>query len=359
VSAPACAIVAAALLAAPLPTPAPERITYLPSPEVAGGAVVFRLRAPRARDVVVISSFRAEKIPMERDKAGIWSVRVEGIPPGLHSYAFIVDSVRMADPSNTWGKPARGSPASVLEIPGSGELYEPRDVPRGAVHVHEYLSRALGRQRRLHVYVPPGHERGAALPAVYLLHGFSDTDATWSEYGRVHVLMDNLLAERRVRPAVVVLPDGHSELPRGGEVLPEYLRSNAASLARELQADIIPLVERHHRVRKGPGGRMVFGVAMGGHQALISTLGPSGLFRRAVAIIPPLLDETVALAARTRTPAWLMLSVPVAEPGAEALAAELRRRGATVVIRPEHGLPELWRGWRKDLVEMLPALLGP
>ena len=353
------AIAAALLLAAP-PAAAPERLSNLVSPEIVGNAVVFRLRAPRARDVVITGALRVVPIPMERDTAGIWSVRVEGIAPGLHDYAFVVDGVRMADPSNQDRKPARWTPSSFLRIPGSGKLFdEARPGPRGTVHIHEFNSQALGRTRRFHVYTPPGYDRGGTFRLVYLLHGFSDTDATWYEYGQAHTIVDNLTAEDRLRPVVLVMPDGHALPPRPGQVFDEYLRDNAAAFTRDLRDEIIPLVESRYRVARGSDGRVVFGVAMGGHQALVMSIGPAALFKRVAALDPPLLDEIARLATQAPPLQWLTLRVPAGQVAAETLAAALRKRNATVVIRPIAARSELWGGWRKDLADLLPGLLGP
>lgn len=350
----ATAVLAMVLLVAAEPAAPPghdARITMVRSPEIEGGLVTFRLRAPRAKEALV-TGVGLEPLALVRDADGIWSGRAGPLAPGIHSYGLRVDGLQIPDPANAWIKPGRVLNASVFEIPGGRADHLDRGAPRGSVVVREYRWR--GQARRLHAYTPPGHERGAGgpLPVVYLLHGFSDTDATWSAFGRAHVILDNLIADRRAPPVVLVMPDGQPIEPRSGQASREYLLANADALAAELREEVVPLVERAFRVARGRAGRAVIGFAMGAHQALVAA--PD--FRGIAAIGPPIVPVGIARRPGDR----LFFRLPPGHPELvtiESLVARLasQRIAASLAIRPETGF---WAAWRQDLADLLPRLVA-
>jgi enterochelin esterase family protein len=203
----------------------------LVSPEVhSDGRVTFQLRAPKAAEVTL----RGEWMPPQaseklvRDPAGVWSVTLGPLPPDIYSYSFSIDGAASPDPANNQVKASsRGPGSSVLVVPGGSRSHETRDVPHGSVHAHWYRSPEIGATRRFLVYVPPEYDRepSARYPVLYLLHGNGDTEEVWSEFGRANFILDNLLAERKVVPMLVVMPYGHtvpphSSRPRPGRATP-------------------------------------------------------------------------------------------------------------------------------------------
>jgi enterochelin esterase family protein len=327
-----------------------ERLIVLNSPELADGMVTFRLRAPRAKEVLVDGVPGRRRVEMARDPQGVWSVRVGPVAPGIYDYAFVVDGLRMPDPQNPWTKPSHGAGASVFEVPGGGGDHVDRGAARGAVVVMDYRWR--GRARRLHVYTPPGHDRAAALPVVYLLHGYSDSDATWTGFGRAHVIADNLIADRRCPPVVLVMPDGHPLEPHDGQARGAYLVANADALAAELREEIVPLVERRFHVARDRGNRAVLGFAMGAHQALVAA--PS--FHAIAAVSPELVPDRVD-ARRGDQVLLAMLPTSQDRPAVDRLAAALTSAGvAASVTTADTG--DLWRLWRERLAALLPRLVA-
>lgn len=242
------------------------------SPEIKSDrTVTFRLRAPNAKEVSVSGEWGGQVLKMTRDEEGVWSVTSPPLVPELYGYGFSVDGLRVADPGNPQVKPMRSPNTSILEIAGEPPLiHEVRDVPHGAVTVHDYYSEALKAWRRMHVYTPPGYARsGRNYPVLYLFHGAGDNDATWSVLGRANVILDNLLAEKKAQPMIVAMPDGH---PMAGRITgvpgPELMRKNLEAFAEDILQEVIPFVEKEYRVIKRPAARAVAGLSMGGGQSL-------------------------------------------------------------------------------------------
>jgi len=232
--------------------------------------VTFRLKAPQASEVSV-SGQSVPKTVMTKDEGGVWSATVGPVPPGVWEYSFTVDGVQTIDPGNPAIKPQRAPHTSILQISGdSPALWDFRaDVPHGTMHWHDYYAKTLGAQRRLHVYTPPGYEQDAAskYPVLYLVHGFGDNDAGWSEHGKANWILDNLIAEGKAKPMIIVMPDGHPIAPetRGRE---EYGMANQTAFEHELIEDIIPMIETDYHVQADTAHRALAGLSMGGGHTL-------------------------------------------------------------------------------------------
>lgn len=255
------------------PTRRGRRTPPVISPEIgAGGKVTFRLRAPNAAAITVNGQWPEGRVSMSKDDAGLWSVTVADIAPGVWEYSFQVDGLRMIDPGNRAIKPMRNPRTSILHLPGKPPLvHDFQAVPHGAVHQHDYHSKSLGRVRALAVYTPPGYDsRSDTLyPTLYLQHGSGDTEATWTVHGKTHWIIDNLIAEGRAKPMVVVMMDGHADPDRG---------NNTVLFERDLIEDVLPLVEANYRVHRDAAQRGIVGLSMGGGQSLTIGLNRTDLF---------------------------------------------------------------------------------
>ncbi|MCC6858760.1 MAG: esterase [Bryobacterales bacterium] len=264
-------LTAAALTCAAQPVRTPSPGDKVISPEVhSDGRVTFRLYAPQAREVTFSGALGVEsspKQPMTRDEDGIWSLTVGPLGPCTGTYQFTVDGVPVADPRNPAIKPAfRGPVSSLFLVPASPPaVWEPRPVPHGAVHAHWYRSPANDELRRFHVYTPPGYENGKGrFPVLYLLHGAGDTDAEWVGVGRANIVLDNLIAERKARPMIVVMPAGHISVP--GEVRSPL--GSFSAFEKDLLEGVIPAAEKLYRVTGRREQRALAGLSMGGGQTL-------------------------------------------------------------------------------------------
>ena len=256
---------------------AQDRPAPIVSPEVhPDRTVTFRIRAPKATEVSVSGEW-GKGTALSKDENGVWTGTVGPLEPDLYGYGFVVDGLRVLDPANTAIKPMRSNSTSILDIPGAKP--SPCDtkagVARGAVHLHDYDSKSLNRPRRLRVYTPPTYdsEKDLKFPVLYLLHGHGDNEATWTELGRANVILDNLIAEGRVKPMVVVMTDGHAVAPESSE-----RGANTSSYERDLLEDVMPLMESRYRVRNDRESRAIIGLSMGGGQSLTIGLSHSDLF---------------------------------------------------------------------------------
>jgi enterochelin esterase family protein len=263
----------------------------LASPDVGKDhRITFRLRAPSAKKVVVCGEF-GNKIAMESHEDGIWTSTTGPMEPDLFSYYFSVDGTSIADPSNPMVEVSATGPGSLALVPGTPpEVWEERDVPHGVVHQHWYESRSVGTRRNFFVYTPPGYKEGSAkYPVLYLIHGSGDTAEAWMRTGRAHVIYDNLIADGKAVPAIIVMPDGHVEYVKGKTPEP---RQNVLTLfTSDLIHDVMPLVEREYRVSSSPKDRAIAGLSSGANQSaaiglnypdLFSQIGPfsgGGMFK--------------------------------------------------------------------------------
>ena len=266
------------------------------SPEVhADRTVTLRLRAPSATSVELVGEVLRGTGPQAMTKGadGVWSVTVGPLPPEIWIYNFRVQGVDLPDPANISVMPRAAGTAnsSFVEVPGdTPAFYDARAVPHGDVRMVLYESKATGVHRYLWVYTPPGYDASAATyPVYYLLHGNGETQSGWVANGRANIILDNLIADRRAEPMVVVMPHGHpiqsasvgpfALVPPDGE--PGML--NFRLFTRDLLQQIIPLVERSYRVYADAEHRAIGGLSMGGFQSLEIGLAHPELFRYVLA----------------------------------------------------------------------------
>src|SRR2546422_388766 len=189
------------------------------SPEVLSDRrVVFRIFAPRADEVRLAGSDiprNGQGTAMTKADNGVWEVTIGPLEPGAYRYNFNVNGVAVIDPRSPAISQSNNNVWSLVHVPGT-DFMDTKDVPHGAVAAVTYHSTALKRVRRMHVYTPPGYELGGGkFPVFYLLHGAGDSDDSWSSVGRAGFILDNLLAAKKARPMIVVMPAGHTTRTTG------------------------------------------------------------------------------------------------------------------------------------------------
>jgi enterochelin esterase family protein len=247
------------------------------SPEVLpDGRIIFRFRAPGAQKASLARD-GAPRLPMAKDAEGTWSVTIGPLAPDLYSYNFIVDGVALADPSNCLQKPIiTGGSESLVRVPGPpGLSWESRDVPHGVLHLHCYQSAVVGETREFWVYTPPGYDPAGPerYPLLYLLHGVMEDASAWRTAGRANLILDNLIAEQKATPMLVVMPLGYG-FPDAPDRMAEQFAGATTQkklldvMTRCLLEEITPEVEKTYRVQKSVEGRAIAGASMGGSQAL-------------------------------------------------------------------------------------------
>jgi enterochelin esterase family protein len=233
--------------------------------------VTFRLLAPKANDVKVLIGvtsgiYEAQgttTTEMTKDANGFWSVTLGPFEPNLYEYQFDVERLKIADPGNDMPKPERHVDTSLLLIPGTPpDFLDVQNGAHGTVRDETYYSTTLGKERRLLVYTPPNYERSRApLPVLYLYHGFYDTRYSWVTEGRLAQILDNLLAQRKAVPMIVVVPEAHAvpfePMPRTNpdfwSNLYAFWAKNARAADEELSHDIIPFIQSRYTLAMSLG----------------------------------------------------------------------------------------------------------
>jgi len=313
--------------------------------------VKFQFYAPSATEVRVEGSLA---VNLTKGDNGVWSGTIGPVAPDLYAYHFLVDkTIRLLDPQNSLTK---GLNESLLTVPGdTPQVWEEQKTPHGAIHIHEYESKALGVTRRVHVYTPPGYSPTARTryPVLYLLHGSGDDDSMWTTIGRAGVILDNLIAQGKCKPFVVVMPYGH--VPAGAD--------RRKGFENDLLGDVIPLVEANYLVRTDANSRAIAGLSMGGFQSM--SVGLTHLDRFGwVGVLSAGLRGGLAaesdLAALTSSAHPKLLYIRIGKndfllKDAQRFDAWLTQKGVPHIYQEVEGIHE-WPVWRKALADLAPRL---
>jgi enterochelin esterase-like enzyme len=201
----------------------------------------------------------------------VWSHTTPVLAPAIYGYYFTVDGIRYSDPSNLYTHPGGRYLKSYVEVKGDGrEYWAQRVVPHGQLHDVWYENPTLG-SRHVVVYTPPGYDAAAAktYPSVYLYSGSGDNETYWSKIGRAHFIMDNLIADGKAQPAILVMPYGSTVVPSppdGQEDTADGVYAVKA-IDRDLVGSVIPTIEKLFKVGREPKDRAIFGFSMGGYLA--------------------------------------------------------------------------------------------
>ncbi len=240
-------------------------------------SVTFKLKAPEATKVSVDCSGHGRH-EMVKGEGGVWSYTSPEMEADIYTYSFTLDGTKIIDPSNPEQKTGYFGNESLLFVPGN-QPWDPREVPHGALHHHPYRSAIANHDREMIVYTPPGYDAKSdkPLPVLYLLHGFSDGVDGWTQVGRAHVILDNLLAEKKIVPMVVVMPLGYGDMSviaNGweGRKKDNAWEKNLAAFDKTLVEEVLPLAESNYHIRKDSAGRALAGLSMGGAESIQGAL---------------------------------------------------------------------------------------
>ncbi|NEU08465.1 esterase [Flavihumibacter sp. R14] len=255
------------------------------------GTVTFSLRAPLAQTVTVHGDWEANGGlgQMSKDSAGIWRYTTGKLPSDLYMYAFSVDSVRMVDPSNAFSYRDVGNLFSLLIIShGNGDYYSVNDVIHGNVTRMWYPSAQYKTDRRLTVYTPAGYDKSKnKYPVLYLLHGSGGDEEAWVTLGRVPSILDNLIAQGKIEPMIVVMPNGNPKQAAPGEtsenfnyrpVMTQYMPNFADGSYEISFNEIVNYIDSRFRTRPEKSQRALAGLSMGGFHSLLISANHPDLF---------------------------------------------------------------------------------
>lgn len=255
----------------------PGRVPPLVSPEVAvDGTVTFRLRAPNAKEVYVTgiapgSGPEGGRLDMQKNEQGVWTATTGPMKPGIYQYAFNVDGLRITDPGNNRFQTGFNSArSSRLHVPG--DLWSPMPgIARGAITRHFYHSEVAGDDRDFWVYTPAGYDpkRKEPYPVFFLLHGLGDEANSWIENGAANVILDNLIAQGKAKPMVMVNTLGYGYANGPQSAMREGM---LAAFTRTVIEEVLPLVEKNYHVARDRTQRAIAGLSMGGAEATFTGL---------------------------------------------------------------------------------------
>lgn len=332
------------------------------------GRAYFRILAPNAKNVsVTLPGGRV----MSKGNDGIWTVVTDPLAPGFHYYSIIVDGVQGADPASE-SYFGTGRMSSGIEVPSPGEdFYLPKDVPHGDVRAHYYFARSTGKIRCCFVYTPPSYDTNllARYPVLYLQHGMGEDARSWPNQGRAGFILDNLIAEGRAKPMLVVMDDGGitpgaMSGPRKGKT-PMFWDK----FGDVLIDDIIPTIDSTYRTVPDRDHRAMAGLSLGGTQTMEITQAHLGEFAYIGVFSAPfgfpqipsgfngLLGNPAAFAKRVKV---LFLSYgeagDLAARGTQRFHQELEQAGIKHVFYESPGTAHEWQTWRRSLYQFVPLL---
>ncbi len=278
------------------------------SPEVKeDNTVVFRFQATDAKEVKISGDWMPAEgwtpgsAVMTKDEKGLWSYTTAALPSDLYGYSFSVNGLKNTDPNNVYLIRDVASVTNVFLVGGGkADLYKVNKVPHGSVTRRWYNSPGNGMDRRITIYTPAGYENGNdKYPVLYLLHGMGGDEEAWIALGRTSQILDNLIAQGKAKPMIVVMTNGNvaQEAAPGESSLGMYkptfqLPNTMDGKFEETFTDVIKFVESNYRVKADKADRAIAGLSMGGYHSLhISRYYPNtfdyvGLFSAAIMTDP-------------------------------------------------------------------------
>lgn len=347
----------------------------LVSPEVhPDRTVTFRMRAPQASTVTLTGDWLASRtsstggtVPMTKDSSGVWSVTTPPLEATVHLYSFTMDGVNMADPVNPRIKLRVRTSGSLVEVPGDPvPAWGMRDnVPHGSMDWNTQHSSVYGDTHEFLVYLPAGYHTGKAkYPVLYLVHGAGDTAMAWGTAGAANLILDNLIADKKAVPMIVVMPFNGSNAP----AQPNAGRGGGNTLFEDyMLKELIPFVDANYRVAPGRQNRAMAGLSAGGgatynvafkHPELFSSAGlfsAAGIGANFAARYPQLASDPKGTSAKFPV---IWIGCGVVDPlddASKAFDGELTKLGIRHIYRDREG-GHVWPVWRWALSEFAPLI---
>jgi enterochelin esterase-like enzyme len=361
--------------------PATTNVRGVQFPRVhSDGRVTFRVTAPSAQKVQIQpgaaagepSGLGAGPFDMTRDKDGVWTVTTPPAVPGFHYYWLLIDGVPANDPSSEtffgYNKETSG-----VEIPEPGvDFYLPKDVPHGQIREHWYHSKITAEWRRALVYVPPGYDSHPRerYPVLYLQHGGGENVTGWPRQGLMNFIMDNLIAEGKVKPIIVAMETGYASKPGEEPLAPGAPLAARSTFEQVIVGEFIPNIDATYRTIADREHRAMAGLSMGSRQTLQITLTNLDKFSFIGAFSrPPVRDFDAAsaydgvfkdAAAFNKKVHLLWFGAGTAEheihDSVKAAHEALNRAHVQNVFVEFPGTAHEWQTWRRALYDFAPRL---
>jgi enterochelin esterase-like enzyme len=235
------------------------------------GSAEFHVKVPDAQKVQLDLG---KKYNMVKDKDGVWTATTDSLTEGFHYYSLIIDGLSVADPASEsfYGMSRM---ASGIEVPFTGDgYYKVKDVPHGEIGIKRYYSTVFNAWRQFYIYKPAGYDVNVneKYPVLYILHGGGEDERGWASQGKTDLILDNLIADKKAKPMLIVMPDGNVTGQQG------FGENTLRMFERELKQCVIPFVEKNYRAQSDPKNRALAGLSMGGIQTLFVGINNLDIF---------------------------------------------------------------------------------
>jgi enterochelin esterase family protein len=339
----------------------------------------FRIKAPDAKEVSVSIG---RPLSVTKDNEGNWTITTSPLDVGFHFYRVLIDGANMSDPATEiYCGGGGGGLSSAIEVPTPGEdFHELKDVPHGEVRERRFYSKTTQEWRRIFVYTPPGYEKNISerYPVLYLQHGGGEDERGWPVQGRVSAIMDNLIAEGKAQPMLIVMARGYAlkpgeepfrfQPPRSGEKMPPLdFKRIFSTLDEVFINELIPLIDQTYRTKTDRAHRAMAGLSWGGMQTRtiglshLDTFSQFGLFSGG-SIDPTSIPDRAAFKEKVKVAfigygsRELPNGVNRSGDDPKAHVAALRQDGVNAVFYVSPETAHEWHTWRRCLHEFTPLL---
>ena len=337
-------------------------------------SVTLRLYAPNAASVTVGVDYE-RAYPMSKGAGGVWTYTTRPLVPAMHMYGFTSDGTAILDPLNPDVVPGLKMLNNEVTVPGPAQMWDVANVPHGVVHRHLYRTAVIrgleGDTERFYVYTPPGYDGRSArtYPVLYLLHGFTHVAESWVQSGQANLILDNLAAQGRIVPMIVVMPLNYGDMdfilgPDQWDK-PTRVADNVAVFGTALLTEIIPQVEALYRASPRREDRAIAGLSMGGGQSIVIGLNHPEVFTWVAGFSAHVgysdLDAVFPTLSPRTAPHLLWVSCATGDSGFPATSrfiAWLKGKGIPTTAVETPGLHN-WEVWRDNLVHFAPLLFRP
>jgi enterochelin esterase-like enzyme len=335
------------------------------------GRVRVSISAPQASKVQL--DLGGKKYDLTKDEKGVWTGVSDPQDEGFHYYQLNIDGASVPDPGTTYfyGTSRWGS---AIEIPAKDrDFYAMKDVSHGLLSQHVYFSKITNAWRRCFVYTPPGYEndKSTRYPVLYLQHGSGEDETGWAVQGKANLILDNLIAEKKAVPMIIVIDNGYATKPSqstSGTGAPARGAGGASAFEEVMIKEIIPMIDGKFRTIADRQHRAMAGLSMGANQTIQITMnnldkfsyiaGFSGTsnYPRTDVIDPATFmngkfNDGAALNKQIKL-FWLGLGTkePNPFPGSVgAFRAMLEKQGVKYTFYESQGTAHEWLTWRRDL----------
>jgi enterochelin esterase-like enzyme len=258
-------------------------------------SITFRYRDPGAQAVLCSIENVAKPLAMSKNAEGVWTITSAPLPPGIYRYHFEINGISFLDPANPVISNSLMRPANMVTVPGNGpQLWDATNVPHGTVHHHTYTSSIVqglpGNQSDYYVYTPPGYDpAGKPYPVLYLLHGWTDSAYGWLYNGRANLILDNLLAQGKIKPMIVVMPLGYGDMAFIHSPIdvwrdPPSIDHNTELYTKAFLNEVMPRVNVAYKISTDRKDHAIAGLSMGGLEAVTIGLAHTDYFANVIGL---------------------------------------------------------------------------